>query len=59
MFLLRSLKSRNSGRGSGVKRTKQLIKKEAIFFNGEVFFLLTAPLMGDPISLYIDEIQEV
>ncbi len=24
-------------------------KKRAIFFNGEVFFLLTSPLMGDPI----------
>jgi hypothetical protein len=25
-------------------------KKSAVFFTGEVFFLLTSPLMGDPIS---------
>jgi len=30
-------------------------EKRAIFFNGEVFFLLTRPLMGDPFTAPVPE----
>ena len=30
--------------------SKVQAKKRSIFFNGEVFFLLTRPLMGDPFT---------
>jgi len=48
---------RNNGCGTGIKRScavakvRGQAKERCIFLDGEVFFLLTGPLMGDPLAI--------
>jgi len=36
------------------KKLKEVVKKNGGFSLGEVFFLLTWPLMGDPVSILLN-----
>jgi hypothetical protein len=45
-------------RGCAGTKVRGQAKKRCIFSKGELFFLLTGPLMGDPVVLFNNEIRK-